>query len=140
MRQAGVLAAAVQHALDHQVQRLAHDHVHAAQLAQGLQGLPGMAVSAPQTNIVFLDMAASAAAVLQARLAAAGVMTGAVSGVAAPGFARLRLVTHLDISAADIKTVLAAFAAASSEQSFARSPASTELGLDAARSAALKTR
>ena len=44
MRQAGVLAAAALHALDHHVDRLADDHANARRLAQGLQGLPGVTV------------------------------------------------------------------------------------------------
>ena len=36
MRQAGVLAAAASHALEHHVDRLADDHAHARQLAEGL--------------------------------------------------------------------------------------------------------
>ena len=44
MRQAGVLAAAAQHALDHQVARLADDHALAQRLADGLQGIPGLTV------------------------------------------------------------------------------------------------
>ena len=51
MRQAGVLAAAALYALDHHVERLAEDHAHAALLADGLQGLPGVTVEAPQTNV-----------------------------------------------------------------------------------------
>ena len=56
MRQAGVIAAAALHALDHHVDRLAQDHANARQLAQALQGLPGVTVEMPQTNIVFVDV------------------------------------------------------------------------------------
>ncbi len=94
MRQVGVLAAAVLHALDHHVQRLADDHAHARALAEGLQGLPGVTVHAPQTNIVFVDVAPERAVGLVDRLQAAGVWC--------TGLHRLRLVTHLDVSAADI--------------------------------------
>src|SRR5690606_37643686 len=52
MRQAGVLAAAAAYALDHHVERLAEDHARARRLAEGLQGLPGVSVQAPQTNMV----------------------------------------------------------------------------------------
>ncbi|HEY8973747.1 MAG TPA: low-specificity L-threonine aldolase, partial [Burkholderiaceae bacterium] len=41
MRQAGLLAAAALHALDHHVERLAEDHALARRLAEGLAGVPG---------------------------------------------------------------------------------------------------
>ncbi len=44
MRQAGVLAAAARHALEHHVDRLAEDHALAARLAAGLLGLAGLEV------------------------------------------------------------------------------------------------
>ena len=99
MRQAGVLAAAVQHALDHHVERLADDHTHAQALAEGLQGLPGVTVHTPQTNIVFVDVPPERAVGLVDRLRAAGVLC--------TGLYRLRLVTHLDVSADDIRRATA---------------------------------
>jgi threonine aldolase len=89
MRQAGVLAAAALHALDHHVERLAEDHANARALAEGLQGLPGVSVQPPQTNIVFVDLAPEKAAGAVERLRAAGVWC--------TGLYRLRLVTHLDV-------------------------------------------
>jgi threonine aldolase len=99
MRQVGVLAAAVMHALDHHVERLAEDHAHARALAEGLQGLPGVTVHAPQTNIVFLDLAPEKAAGAVDRLKAAGLLC--------TGLYRLRLVTHLDVRADDIPRAVA---------------------------------
>lgn len=101
MRQAGMLAAAGLHALDHQVERLAEDHAHAAQLGTALAEL-GYQVEPVQTNMVYLAMGNEAPA-LQAFLAARGIRISP-----AP---RLRLVTHLDVNAADIEAVIAAFAA-----------------------------
>jgi threonine aldolase len=98
MRQAGVLAAAALHALDHHVERLADDHANARRLADGLAGLPGVAVLAPQTNIVFVDLAPERAAGIGDRLHTAGVLC--------TGGARLRFVTHLDVSAADIEQAI----------------------------------
>ena len=121
LRQAGVLAAAAQHALDHHLRRLAEDHDHARRLARGLRALPGLTVSEPQTNIVFVELSADRAAMLQARLPSAGVLvgattvvtTGATTGAAGPAQARrLRLVTHLDISGDDVARAVVAFAAA----------------------------
>ncbi len=99
LRQAGVLAAAALHALDLHVERLAEDHRHAQQLAQGLHNLPGVTVHAPQTNIVFIDLAPEKAAGAVDRLRAAGVL--------ATGLYRLRLVTHLDVSSDDINRAVA---------------------------------
>ena len=58
MRQAGVLAAAGIVALNEMVERLADDHVHARQLAEGLAVVPGVAVDLEmvQTNIVFFSV------------------------------------------------------------------------------------
>jgi len=94
MRQSGVLAAAALHALDHHVQRLAVDHANARRLAEGLRGLPGVSVTAPQTNIVFVDLVPEKAAGAVERLRERGVL--------ATGLYRLRLVTHLDVSAGEI--------------------------------------
>jgi threonine aldolase len=94
MRQSGVLAAAALHALDHHVQRLADDHANARRLADGLRGLPGVSVTPPQTNIVFVDLTPEKATGAVERLRQRGVL--------ATGLYRLRLVTHLDVSAGDI--------------------------------------
>ena len=94
MRQAGMLAAAMLYALDHHVDRLADDHANARRLAEGLQGLPGVTVHMPQTNILFVDLVPEKAAGAVGRLKACGILC--------TGLYRLRLVTHLDVSAADI--------------------------------------
>jgi threonine aldolase len=99
MRQAGVLAAAASHALDHHIERLAEDHANARALAEGLAGLPGVTVQAPQTNIVFVDLAPAKATGVVERLRTAGVLC--------TGLYRLRFVTHLDVSSADITRAVA---------------------------------
>jgi threonine aldolase len=104
MRQAGVLAAAALYALDHHVQRLAQDHAHARMLAEGLQGLRGVRVQAPQTNIVFVDLDAS----MQHRYPQGVVSALQHEGVLCTGLYRLRLVTHLDVSAHQIEAAVAA--------------------------------
>jgi threonine aldolase len=98
MRQAGVLAAAALHALDHHVERLAEDHANARALAEGLQGLPGVTAHLPQTNILFVDLAPEKAPGIVDRLRAAGVLC--------TGLYRLRFVTHLDVSADDIQRAI----------------------------------
>ena len=100
MRQAGVLAAAAHYALDHHVKRLAVDHANAKRLADGLAGLPGVSVDAPQSNIVFVDVAGPRAARLIEHLKSRGVL--------ATGLYRLRFVTHLDVDAAGIDRAVAA--------------------------------
>jgi threonine aldolase len=105
MRQAGVLAAAALHALDHHVERLADDHALAQQLAAGLGGLAGVTVESPQTNIVFVDLQGPRAADLVAHLKSRGVLaTGSLYGQTS----RLRFVTHLDVDAAGINRTIAA--------------------------------
>jgi threonine aldolase len=106
LRQAGILAAAANHALDHHVERLADDHALARRLAEGLQGLPGMSVKQPDTNIVFVDLvnpAPGEGATLLAHLRAQGVL--------ATGMVGLRFVTHLDVNAAGIDRAIAALRA-----------------------------
>ena len=99
MRQAGVLAAAALYALDHHVARLADDHANARRLAEGLQGLRGVSVVMPQSNIVFVDLAPDKPKDVVARLRDRGVR--------ATGLYKLRLVTHLDVSADDVERAVA---------------------------------
>lgn len=100
MRQAGVLAAAALHALDHHVERLADDHALAQRLAQALGGIPGVAVEPPDTNIVFVDVPGERAAGLVEHLTSRGVLT--------TGLYRLRFVTHLDVDVDGIDRAVAA--------------------------------
>jgi threonine aldolase len=102
MRQSGMLAAAATYALDHHVERLAQDHALARRLAQGLAGIEGVQVDAPQTNIVFVDL------VGPARERSAGLVPFlADRGVLITGLYRLRFVTHLDVDAAGIERAVA---------------------------------
>ena len=106
MRQAGLLAAAASHALDHHVRRLSEDHALARQLAQGLAGIPALRVEAPQSNIVFVDLQGEAVdrgAALLAHLQSQGIL--------ATGLYRLRFVTHLDVDAAGVARAVAAIRA-----------------------------
>ena len=100
LRQAGMLAAAAHHALEHHVLRLGQDHALARRLAQGLQDLPGVSVETPQTNIVFVDVAPERAAGLLDHLKARGVL--------ATGLYRLRFVTHLDVDVQGVDRAVAA--------------------------------
>ncbi|MFZ5441017.1 MAG: low-specificity L-threonine aldolase [Myxococcota bacterium] len=100
LRQAGVLAAAGLHALEHHVARLADDHAHAARLAEGLRTVPGLTVVEPETNIVWVDVEPS--------LARRFVVALAEKGVLVTGGRRVRFVTHLDVSRADVDAAIAA--------------------------------
>lgn len=112
MRQSGLLAAGCIHALDHHVARLADDHANARRLAAHVARVPGLALEGtPETvptNMVFfaLDPRLGSAQEFCARLAARGV---AAIGM---GPARVRLVTHLDVSADDVDRAGEAIAAA----------------------------
>lgn len=99
LRQAGLLAAAALHALDHHVERLADDHALAQRLAQGLAGIDGLTVRSAQTNIVFVDVADGQGPALLDHLQACGVL--------ATGLIGLRFVTHLDVDAAGIDHAIA---------------------------------
>jgi threonine aldolase len=101
MRQAGVLAAAGLHALEHNVERLGEDHANARALAQGLAKLPGLTVGQPDTNIVFVGVEASLAPGFAAHLAEHGI--GVVSTY---GSTRQRWVTHLDVDAKAVDEAL----------------------------------
>lgn len=103
MRQSGGLAAAATYALDHHIDRLAEDHALAQRLAQGLAGLEGVAVEAPHTNIVFVDLSGAA------REKSAGLLPYlAAQGIQATGLYRLRFVTHLDVDVAGVDRAVAA--------------------------------
>ncbi|RNF83925.1 low-specificity L-threonine aldolase [Montanilutibacter psychrotolerans] len=104
MRQAGILAAAAWHALDHHVERLADDHARAARLADGLRGLGAIAVTAQHTNMVFIDVPTERLEALRRHLEAARVR------VAIGYTPKVRLVTHLDVDDAGVQRTIDAFA------------------------------
>jgi threonine aldolase len=101
MRQVGILAAAGIHALEHNVERLAEDHANAERLARGLSAL-GLQVDPVQTNMVFANVPRDRVAGLKGHLEANGVVA-----LVGP---KLRLVTHLDVDAAEIDRAVAVFA------------------------------
>jgi len=117
LRQAGVVAAAGLYALDQNIDRLADDHTNAARLADGLGSLEGLKIESCATNMVFIRLdeaafsgggvrcahAADDPAGLGAEFARRGVATS-WNGPSA------RLVTHLDVTASDVETVIDAFA------------------------------
>jgi threonine aldolase len=101
MRQAGVIAAAGLYALEHNVSRIADDHVNAERLARGLADIAGLTVEAAQTNMVFVRVPAERVVALNAHMQQSGIRL-----LASP---RIRLVTHLDVDANGIDRAIAAF-------------------------------
>ncbi|MEM7325646.1 MAG: low-specificity L-threonine aldolase [Actinomycetota bacterium] len=103
MRQSGVLAAAGLYAIENNIDRLADDHTNAARLGEGLGAIPGISVEAVNTNMVFLNIEDTSGALTEA-LAKEDILFPGSGGPT-------RLVTHLDVSAADVETTIDAVAA-----------------------------
>jgi threonine aldolase len=95
MRQAGIVAAGCVYALDHNVERLAEDHDNARALADGLAEL-GCEVVAPETNIVIFSAPEGFAE---------GMARHAIELSGTPD-GRVRAVTHLDVSRAEVDAAL----------------------------------
>lgn len=108
MRQAGILAAGALHALEHHRARLAEDHENARALAEGLARLPGVTLdpTTVQTNMVLLRVPSLPAQTIVERLEALGVR------VLATGPHAIRAVTNLNVTRADVRRAVAAFAEA----------------------------
>ena len=103
MRQVGVLAATGLVALREMVDRLAEDHANAKILAEGLAGMPGIAIdpAAVETNIVIFRLAdAGRAMAFRDAATREGVLLSVVGG------GRLRAVTHYGITAEDCRAAL----------------------------------
>lgn len=100
LRQAGVLAAAIDYALDHHVDRLKSDHANAKRIAEAVSGLDAVTLLSNQTNMVFIELADEDT----------GAQFGqflAERGIKALGGKRMRLVAHLGISEQDTDAVIA---------------------------------
>ena len=101
MRQAGIVAAAAIHALEHHVDRLAEDHAGAQLLAEAFQNTEGFALeSGPvETNLVWVrvEPTLGTAAELVGYLRSRGIL------VAALGSQVIRACTHLDLTRQDIE-------------------------------------
>ncbi|MGB6103008.1 MAG: threonine aldolase family protein [Pusillimonas sp.] len=101
LRQSGVLAAAGLYALDHHIDRLAQDHANARLFADRVAGVRGFKLdSGPvQTNLVFLDVRDTGYTAQQLcdKLMPQGIRLGAENTY------RLRIVTHMDVSTAQVE-------------------------------------
>lgn len=96
LRQAGMMAAAAMYALDHHVERLAEDHVHAQEFARTIAEIPGVLLDPAQveTNLVFFDIAPerATAGTVAARLKEHQVYVYATAPQT------IRVCTHLDVT------------------------------------------
>lgn len=107
MRQAGVLAAAGILSLTSMAARLGEDHARARRLAQGLAGLPGITLNPamPETNMVFFDIHAGNPITvfqIEEQLRSRGIWATNM------GTRRFRLVTHYQVTDADVEIVIGA--------------------------------
>ncbi len=102
-RQAGIVAAAGLHALDHHVARLAEDHARAERLAQRLGTIGGIELLGQHTNMVFINVPADRLRALDAHLREAGIR------ISIGYLPTVRLVTHLDVDDDGIERTAEAF-------------------------------
>ncbi len=110
LRQAGIVAAAAEYALEHHVERLAEDHENAQLLAARLLHIPGIHLHADEveTNLVFFTIAEELGTAVQlaGKLREQGILIGPMGGQ------RMRACTHLEITAEDVETVATAIRSA----------------------------
>lgn len=101
MRQIGLLAAAAEYGLDHHLERLADDHVHALHLAWSISALDDRLVdlATVQTNIVGIDL--TARGIVAAEFANSLKERGILVGPLGPHY--VRLVTHGDLTRSQIE-------------------------------------
>jgi threonine aldolase len=99
MRQVGILAAACDYALDHNVERLAEDHKNAARIAEFIRPSKKVRLIGPvETNIIIIESIDDKVVVgeLMEKLEDRGVFAISFGN-------RIRFVTHLDISSEDVE-------------------------------------
>ncbi len=101
-RQAGMLAAACIHALDHHIVRLAQDHARAERLAEALRDADGIKLVGQHTNMVFIDVPADRLPAFKEHMDAAHVR------LSIGYLPSIRMVTHLDIDDAGVDRAIAA--------------------------------
>jgi threonine aldolase len=105
MRQAGILAAAGLFALDHNVERLAEDHLRAKRLATAVNDMSGFSIDldSVQSNMVYISTAEGEAQAVVDRLVDQGVDTLTIDE------STVRAVIHLHITDQDIERAITAF-------------------------------
>ena len=99
LRQGGMCAAGCLYALDHHVDRLGDDHLNARVLARELGQVPGLGVTAPSTNLVYVDTTATGLTAddVARRARAEGLL------VSVMGKHLVRACTHLDVDAEGVE-------------------------------------
>jgi threonine aldolase len=99
MRQSGILAAAGIYALENHRGRLAEDHANARRLAELAGTISGLRVTAPETNIIMIDVerAGMAASDVVNKLKDHDVLMVEFNPT------RVRAVTHMDVTRADVE-------------------------------------
>lgn len=95
MRQSGIFAAAINYAIDNNVDRLVIDHNNAERLARELVSIDELTVEPANTNMLYVEYATE-------ELGLAISQTLGQKGILMPSGKRPRLVTHLDIHEEDI--------------------------------------
>ncbi|MFL4469796.1 low-specificity L-threonine aldolase [Tateyamaria armeniaca] len=101
-RQAGVLAAAGLHALDHNVDRLAEDRMRAERLAQALSAYGDVR---QDTNMIFFTPKGGVTQALQHQMASIGVQLSGATGTT-------RLVLHKDVTDDGLDAAISGFQSA----------------------------
>ena len=105
MRQAGIIAAGGNYALDNNIDRLSEDHSRARRLAEAIEQMPAFSVDLEQveTNMVYINCEEGEADRLVSRLSKQGVDTLTIDE------SSIRAVTHLHITDEDIDRAINAF-------------------------------
>jgi threonine aldolase len=103
LRQVGVIAAAGRFALENNRVRLVDDHANAAALAEALSHIDGVTITAQNTNMVFSKLPIDDDQTFTRRMAEQGVKVVVSRGSS-------RMVTHIDISRADVDLAVKAIA------------------------------
>ncbi|MEO8002223.1 MAG: low-specificity L-threonine aldolase [Arenimonas sp.] len=101
-RQAGLLAAMANYALDNNVERLADDHRRAGELANALADISGIEVNGAFTSMVFITVPKDRLAALAAHMQSRGIKLSASNS-------KIRMVLHLDIDDKALIKVIDAF-------------------------------
>jgi len=101
MRQVGILAAAALYALDHNIERLAEDHMKAKLLADALSAIPGFRIdkNEVQTNMVISDIAGTG----KTQGEVLNMMKSKGVLLTSERHTSVRAVTHLDVSVDDVE-------------------------------------
>ncbi len=121
MRQVGILAAAGLYALDHHIERLDEDHANARRLAEGIATVAGLSCAqagpcaTAWTNLVYLAIDADAVrsgAPDAQRLCERLEKFGVLAWPSGKTGRQVRMVTHLDVSSADVDRAIGALQSA----------------------------